>query len=312
MIFNKIKEYAALTSGDFNKMFKGLEVPPLPKAAVRLLELIRQGEAHLEEISMVIESDTGLAVQVLRVVNTAMFGIPGQVSSIKKAVSILGLKSIEKIVTAQAVIGAVENPHREGFDQEAFWSDALFRALAAREIASLAGMEEDEAFLGGLLQDIAIPVLLKDWWKSYGKVFAKARNEGRRLSSVEQEMLSWDHAQAAAWMAAQWQLPEILICCVGVHVYDIEALVEMGLDKGAPAAVCLSSLIPSSLSPEPDFVPLARESAKLGLSKSQLMVVLEKSRNLFQQTAQTFGIKNGIGSCFPYLGQERAVQLNAA
>ncbi len=299
MILKKIKEYAALTSGDFNKIFKGLDVPPLPNAAVHLLELIKGGEATLHEIGLVIESDSGLAVQVLRVVNSAMFGLPSQVSSIKKAVSILGLKTIEKIVLANAVIEAVKDPQNRDLDQEAFWSDSLFRALAAREIAAIKGMEADEAFIGGLLQDIAIPVLLKDWWKSYGKVFSKAAAQGRRLSSVEREMLSWDHAQAAAWIASQWQLPDILVCCVGMHVFDVDALKKLELHDGAPAAVALSALIPSSLSCEPDFVPFSREGTKLGLSKADLAVVLEKSREMFQETAGAFGIKTRVGECFP-------------
>ncbi len=304
MILKKIREYAALTSGDFNKIFTGLDVPPLPSAAVRLLELIRGGEAPLHEIGVVIESDSGLAVQVLRVVNSAMFGIPNQISSIKKAVSILGLKTIEKIVLAQAVIEVVKDPKNEFFDQEAFWSDSLFRALAAREIALIKGMEADEAFIGGLLQDIAIPVLLKDWWKSYGKVFSKASEQGKRLSSVEQEMLSWDHAQAAAWIASQWQLPDILVCCVGVHVLEVDVLKKLGLIHGAPAAVALSALIPSSLNPEPDFVSFCREGSKLGISMANLAKVLEKSRDMFQETAGAFGIETRVGECFPRFTRE--------
>ncbi|NPB09994.1 MAG: HDOD domain-containing protein, partial [Thermodesulfobacteria bacterium] len=135
MIFKKISRYMALSSGDFAKIFKDFRVPSLPQVITRLLSLLHNPEASMEEVAALIELDPGLASQILKVVNSAFVGLPQPIKSLKQAASVLGLKKIESLAVSFGVLQVVKDPGAEGFDLSAFWTDSLLRALFARELA---------------------------------------------------------------------------------------------------------------------------------------------------------------------------------
>ncbi len=291
MIFSRLRRYAVMVTGDYSKIFSRMKIPVLPQVAIRLIEVMRKPEAHLDEIARVIEGDPGLSSQVLKVVNSALYALPSQISSINRAVSILGLKKIENIAISYAVAGAVRDPGAQGFDMDTFWADSLYRALFARETAAYLECEPEEGFAGGLLQDIALPVLLTSWFDAHRPVYVRWLGSGRRLSEVEEEELSWNHAQAGAWIAREWRLPDTLVCSIGLHASDVHSLDELGLGRSVPAAVALSSLVPScNYGGSLDMRPLVAMGEELGIPKKILRETAEKCDELFVGMARCFSI----------------------
>ncbi len=304
MIFSSLKRFSAMATGDFSKIFSDIRIPVLPQMAVQLLDIMRKPEAHMEEVSQVIESDPGLSSRVLKTVNSALYALPSRVSTISRAVSMLGFKKIENIAISYAVASSVKDPGKKGFNMDAFWMDSLYRALFAREIAIFLDQEPEEAFAGALLQDIALPVLLTSWFDVYKTVYLNWKESGLRLCEIEQEELSWTHAQAGAWVAKQWRLPDMLVVSIGLHTKTVEELAEIGLEHSVPAAVALSSLVFSShFGEEIKMAPLITQGKKLGIRVRELRSIGEKCDEIFGNMAQCFNIK---AADFPGLSEALA------
>ena len=119
-------------------------MPALPQSAVGLLQLSDDPDIGPAEYAAVIEADAGLAGQVLRFVNSSYFGFAREISSVKLAITLVGVRTIKNFSLWSAVFSLMPNPKCGPFDLKRLWQDSLCRALFARELARLLGMSEVE------------------------------------------------------------------------------------------------------------------------------------------------------------------------
>ncbi len=285
----KMNRYAALATGDFEKIFKDFKVPSLPDIVTKIMAMIRNPEASINEIASLLGYDPGLASQILQMVNSAYLSLSRPVNSLNQAVNILGLKQIESLVVSYGITRIIKDPHKEGFDLAAFWTDSLFRALFARKLAPTE--KKEEVFLAALLQDIALPVLLTNWYDVYQKAYLKRGQGKRRLNEVEKETLSWHHAQAGAWLAQKWRLSETIICAVGLHISPPQTLQNLPVKDEVFEIVAFSSSIPSVLEEEPSWEDWF-SFTKAGLfAEKAALSALNSAREQLLDTARGFGLK---------------------
>ncbi len=290
-IFKKFSQYATLLTGDFARIFKDFSPPPLPEVVARVLDRLSHPEVTPAEVAPLIEKDPALAAQVLKLVNSAFFGLSRSITSIREATTLLGLKEIKSLVLSYGVVQTIKDPHREGFDIAVFWEDSLFRALFAREVARHRGFQPEEAFSGALLEDVALPVLLTNWYEGYRRVYETWQaDRSRSLHEVEREMLSWDHAQAGAWVLRSWKLPDVLVCCVGLHTHSLVQIAEMGFLETPIGAVALASKIPSVTTPQA-LEELKAEAPLLRLSLETIAALAEKVLDTFGEIASCLGLE---------------------
>ncbi|OAQ21487.1 HDOD domain-containing protein [Thermosulfurimonas dismutans] len=288
--FKKVQQYAVLLTGDFEKIFKDFSPPPLPQIITRILEKLSDPEVSPIEIAPLIEKDPALSSQVLKLANSAYYGLQRKISRISEAASLLGLKEIETLVLSYGVVRALEDPEVEGFDLKIFWEDSLFRALFAREVAQRLSLEAEEAFAGALLEDVALPVLLTNWYEGYRKVYERWQSDrSLALHEVEKEVLSWNHAQAGAWVLKNWKLPDVLVCCVGLHVKPLVEISEVGFLKSPVGVVALASLLPSVSRPE-NVKPIMENAPLLGLSLEEVAAIAEEVLESFEEFAACLGL----------------------
>jgi len=236
-------------SVDLRKILNAAQLPALPQSAVRLLELSQDPENGPAEYAEPIEADAGLAGQVLRFVNSSYFGFSREISSVKLAITLVGVRTIKNFALWSAVFSLMPNPKCGPFELRRLWQDSLRRALFARMMTRLhGGSEAEEAFAAALLQDMAVPVLAKEVPQLYEKLLS-ARHEGeRRLSALEDSVFGWTHAKAAGEMARQWNLPEQFAQLVESHPY-IERWAADPHHDPARLAVALSALLPATADP---------------------------------------------------------------
>ena len=290
-LIKKFSQYATLLTGDFARIFKDFSPPPLPQVVIQVLDRLSQPEVTSVEIASLIEKDPALAAQVLKLVNSAYFGLSRSITSIREATTLLGLKEIKTLVLSYGVVKTVQDPQREGFDLAVFWEDSLFRALFARELARHKGFNVEEAFSGALLEDVALPVLLTNWYEGYRKVYETWQADRTRfLHEVEKDMLSWDHAQAGAWVLRNWKLPSVLVCCVGLHTHSLVEIAEMGFLETPIGVVALASKLPSVTTPKA-LKELKTEAPLLGVSLNTIAVLAEKVLETFEEIASCLGLK---------------------
>lgn len=226
-------------------LLAGAQLPALPQSAIMLLELSQNPDNGPAEFAKPIEGDPGLTGQVLRFVNSSYFGFAREISSIKLAITLVGVRTIKNFALWSAVFSLMPNPKCGPFDLKTLWQDSLRRAVFSRNFGKLMGLKDSEdLFAAALLQDMAIPLISKELPERYLRVLAGREGGMRRLSDVEKEVFGWTHADAAAAMARQWSLPEEFAVLIEQHCHLDELLNANPLVPG-PVSVALSSQLPA-------------------------------------------------------------------
>ncbi len=202
------------------------EVPSFSAAVLNLLSKLRDPEASINELAEDLELDPGLHVRVLKMVNSAAFGLSHKVSNIRHAVNLLGRSRLESLVLSVAVKDSLSAAGSlDGFDMQAFWATAALRATVARELAArLEPNQQADVFTIGLLQDIGIPQLARQHQAFYQELYAHWQSDpGVELIDLEQLRCSSDHASLGARMARNWDFPDSLVEAIGQHHQQGEA-----------------------------------------------------------------------------------------
>ncbi|HHH30933.1 MAG TPA: HDOD domain-containing protein [Polyangiaceae bacterium] len=203
------KKKLAETLGD-------LELPAFSAATLETLRLLRDPTCSAEMIAESIESNPGVVVRLLRMVNSAAYGLAQRVEGVSHAVSLLGRGKVESVVVAIAVKSSVDN---SAGPLPRFWQLAAARATIARGLAELIHPQtQSEAFVAGMLQDMAMPLLVQAKPVEYRPMIEGWQNDPREeLTELEQREFGWDHSEVGACVAHHWRLPDLLIDAIGAH-----------------------------------------------------------------------------------------------
>jgi HD-like signal output (HDOD) protein len=228
------------------ELLSSAQLPALPQSAIRLLELSQNPDNGPAEFAVPIESDPGLTGQVLKFVNSSYFGFSREISSVKLAITLVGIRTIKNFSLWSAVFSLMPNPKCGPFDLKALWQDSLRRGLFARAFGKVLGLKEaEDLFAGALLQDMAVPLLAKEQPTKY-LTLLEARREGEtRLSDLERAEFGWTHADAAGFMARQWSLPEEFAQLIEAHT-ELDRFLAEGCKDIGKIAVALSALLPAA------------------------------------------------------------------
>jgi HD-like signal output (HDOD) protein len=231
---------------DLSKLLSGAQLPALPHSAIKILELARNPDNGPAEFAIPIEADPGLTGQVLRFVNSSYFGFAREISNVRLAITMVGVRTVKNFALWSAVFSLMPNPKCGIFDMRSLWQDSLRRALFARSMAKLMRLREtEEAFAAALLQDMAVPLLAKELPSDYRLLLERRERGKKRLSELESERFGWNHAQAGAAMARQWNLPAEFAALIEEHA-TTSHLTEAEPAEGLKSAVQLSSLLPAA------------------------------------------------------------------
>ena len=230
---------------DLDEVLASAQLPALPQTAIRLLELSQDSSNGPAEFARPIEADAGLMGQVLRFVNSSYFGFTREISSIKQALALVGVRTIKNFALWSAVFSLVPDPKFGPFDLKKLWQDSLRRAVFSRILGrSIKLPNAEDLFAAALLQDMAIPLLLKELPEQYEALIERRGAENLRLSQLEREFFGWDHAQAAAALVRNWRLPEEFAVLIERHP-NLNELLSASPPLLDAACVALASLLPS-------------------------------------------------------------------
>lgn len=190
-------------------------LPTLPAVAIRVLELTRDPNLALDTLAAAIEHDQGLAAKILRTANSSFYGLRRPCATIQQSVVMLGLSAVKSLALSFSLVTALDGAG--GFDYAAHWRRAIYAAVGARRVARAAGLpQEDEAFLGALLQDIGVVALHRALGGEYLDIMREAGCH-RDLSEHEVAALDTHHAEIGAILAQRWRLPDDLVMAIRYH-----------------------------------------------------------------------------------------------
>jgi putative nucleotidyltransferase with HDIG domain len=193
-------------------------IPSLPNVLNTVNSLLDDPATSLQEIGKVLSTDEGLASRVLKLVNSAYYGLPRMVSTIPLAMTILGAKAVKSHVVNIAYSDLMCNLAGNSEEYSLLWRHALSTGSWARAIATKSGeVDPEEAFTAGLIHDVGQALCLRFRPDAYGKLVREAYKSGKPLLGVEKEVVGIDHTRLGAWAASRWRLPEPLVNAVAWH-----------------------------------------------------------------------------------------------
>ncbi len=261
------------------------QLPALPQTAIRLLELSQDASNGPAEFAKPIEADAGLMGQVLRFVNSSYFGFAREIASVRQALQLVGVRTIKNFALWSAVFSLIPNPKFGPFDLKNLWQDSLRRAVLSRLLGQILKLPNSEdLFAAALLQDMAIPLLLKELPEQYAELVERRGIEHVRLSHLEREVFGWDHAQAAAALCRSWKLPEEFASIIERHT-NFDELINAQPRKLDAACVALASLLPTCKDEEWEERDVFIAGLKQLLPNSNLIELLQQADTSFGEFA---------------------------
>jgi putative nucleotidyltransferase with HDIG domain len=218
-----MQKTATDAAGLLNLINRTLELPTLPEVLLRMNEVMANSKSSVDDVARVIATDPAVAANILRLVNSAYYGLQVRVSTVSLAVSVMGFAMTSKIALKAAVFSrfAKRGSAVAGFDPEGFWRHSIFSAVAARTIGReserFANADPEDLYTCGLLHDIGKILLFEKMPERYAEVLGDVERTGRPETEAERDVLGFTHAEAGSVLAIKWSLPEDLAIAIRYH-----------------------------------------------------------------------------------------------
>jgi len=196
------------------------QMPTFPQSAQRVLEICADINYSTQELVSIIERDPIITLKVLKLVNSAYFGLSKKITSIKHSVVYVGSNTIKNIAIAITTIGILPKVAQAGVSRTHFLTHSLTTAVLSRLIGRSKGLPENELtnfYIAGLLHDIGVILTAQLVKAEYKQAIDLARSELLPLHMAEQKVLDFNHAEASALLVEKWQFPETLVSCIRNH-----------------------------------------------------------------------------------------------
>lgn len=288
---------------------KSVELPALPHAVTEFVQKSADPNFNVSELARIVEKDSALTIELLKHVNSAIFGLKQPIRSIKDAVVHIGINPTRLHLLVVGMKAATRALKTKLINQRNFWNESLQKALFAREIAKRLQLDPGLAFLGGLLQDYLLPVLTNTYNEQYLQFLDIPVAQRIDLSDWERDVFSWDHASAGAWFAAQWHFPDDLLCGIFYH-HSLRSTLQSSDMIFQLFPVALAALLPDQLRQSPGglqtLIKAARQCSVIDLDDICKAVDEEQMKlaegyeipnhlsQLLQQTRRTMELSGAV------------------
>ena len=226
-----------------------VKLPVLPKALIDFQQAARDPDVEFGELEKILSTDSGLSSTLLRHVNSGCNATRVEITSVRQALSTLGLRNTLLHLTTSGMQQAMKSTASKLINFQNFWNYNLERAICARQLAGMLNANADLAFTAAMLQDFLLPLISNELYDDYLE-FTRNREQYGDLPSFERSRQGWDHAEAAAQVMVAWNFPDELVCCVCLHHRGLALLEDPFFAKSAAAAVAIASLLPDPLQQE--------------------------------------------------------------
>jgi len=217
-------------------------LPTISVVASKLLDLLVDNNIAMGKISELMQHDPAITAKILKIVNSAYYGVRKEVDTLKMALVLLGINEISNIIMSLSLFRGFDlhNEGSEGFDREAFWEHSAITAYIAQHISKRIGLRvHGEEFTAGLLHDLG--KIIMDQYYHEDFVNINKFMEEHRFRSVETEKIIFGvtHSEIGAWLIKKWKLPDKLVNIIKYH-HNVE---EAETDREIVALIAISDLL---------------------------------------------------------------------
>lgn len=195
-------------------------LPTLPSLYSEIMERCQDPQTDLNEVARIVARDLGMAAEVLKLVNSAFFGLGRSFADVQDAVAYLGLETIKALVLSMGAFAQFQDLRPGLLSLDEIWRHSAATAVAARSIARLETAERkvtDEAFVAGLLHDAGKLVLAANFPAEYEAARRAAQERGTPSVVAEREVFAASHAEVGGYLLGLWGLPVPVVEAVALH-----------------------------------------------------------------------------------------------
>ncbi len=196
------------------------KMPAFPRSVQRVIQLTSDINTPAKEIVSVIESDPVMTVKILKMINSAFYGLPKKITSIQRAFIHLGLNTIKNMALSVTAMGVLNSNNKANFNTQDFLLHSLTTAYICRLLAERLNIPQSESsdfFVAGLLHDFGKIVFAGFDPENFKLALEKSRQENISLHTTEMLFVGMDHAQAGRILAERWNLDQTLINAIDHH-----------------------------------------------------------------------------------------------
>ena len=261
----------------------------MPRAGFKLRALLNKVDVELTEIEEILRHDPGLATNVLRLANSAFFGLSQKVGSLKQAVMLLGVKRFAQIAVSASMSKTMENAV-EGYDLSPgeLWHHSIAVSNTAEALAKNRKIDRtDDVFTPALVHDMGKLVLDKFVKEDLQKI-ESITSKAVPLEVAEQMVLGTDHAEIGALILARWSFPMDIVNAVRWH-HNPENIKDSKIQSDIvylSNQICQSNAGGNSDSGQ-IAMPLSVVLKRLGIKLDQYKAMAEKTRSWMKKLSNT-------------------------
>ena len=198
------------------------DIPTLPIVATKVTELINDPNSSSADIAEVLKKDQVLTAKVLKLINSPYYGIPGEVTDVRRALAYLGFNTLAQLILSVSIISMFPEKKTGRFSMYDFWRHALATAVASDSIGKkVKHPRPEECFTCGLLHDIGKIVLHQIAPDEFLQVIQIAEKEQITFAEAEQKLSVPPHGYLGEFIANKWRLPLVIRMSIRYHHYDV-------------------------------------------------------------------------------------------
>lgn len=206
------KRASAVSRERYNQVIENIDnLPSLPAIVSRLIKVVNSPDSSADDAAKLIEQDPALTSKMIRLANSAFYGIPRSISSVTSAVVILGFNTIRSLALSASVIKMFSSARTSVIDKDRFWKHSITCAIAAkiivRHFMNIRMMDPESAFCAGILHDIGKLIFNEYVKDGYQEACQYASKNKISLLEAEKLILGIDHAEIGRIIADKWALP---------------------------------------------------------------------------------------------------------
>jgi len=202
-----------------DKILQIRDLPTLPTVAMEVARLTRNPDSSINDIVKVIQNDPSITAKILKISNSAFYGMRQKIDTINRALVILGMGEVNNLVTSISIFKTFPiDTEFKTFDRKEFWEHCAITGEVAKAISLKLGKKMmSEVFTAGLLHDIGKIILDEYFHDEFARSFQLSKEKNIPMIDAEKEILGVNHAQIGGWIAEKWRLPSNLIDPIIYH-----------------------------------------------------------------------------------------------
>lgn len=195
-------------------------LPTLPRLYRDLMRALEDDQTTPRRVGEILRQDIGMTARLLQLVNSPFFGLRRSVEDIHEAVHFLGLETIQALVLAEGVFEQIGELATRRISLADIWKHSLDVARGARAIAAMEGLSRHvraEAFLGGVLHDLGIVILAREFPERYDQVIEHSHTFGMPIVIAERSEFGASHQEVGAYLLGLWGIQSSVVTAVSCH-----------------------------------------------------------------------------------------------